>query len=77
MRLICFEFKAFEQYQQLITTDRRLALKIGDLINNISRTPFTGIGKPEALKGNFQGYWSRRINDQQGLHTRLLMIGLL
>lgn len=67
MRLICFECKAFEQYQNLFVTDKKLALKIGDLVNNISKTPFTGIGKPELLKGNFKGYWSRRITDEHRL----------
>ena len=38
--------------------------KISDLIEDIEKTPFTGIGKPEGLKHNYTGYWSRRINDK-------------
>jgi toxin YoeB len=37
------------------------------LIKDISRNPFDGIGKPEPLKGNLAGYWSRRINDKDRL----------
>jgi len=62
MRNIEFVPDAFEEYLQWINSDRRIALRIGDLIRDILRNPFEGIGKPEALKHQFQGYWSRRIN---------------
>ncbi len=58
---------AFNEYQRWIETDRRIALKIGDLINDILRNPYSGIGKPEALKHQFKGYWSRRINQEHRL----------
>jgi len=45
-----------------IETDRKTALRITDLINDMLRSPFEGIGKPEALKHQFKGYWSRRID---------------
>jgi len=48
-------------------TDRKLAIRIGEIIKDILRDPFKGIGKPEALKGDFKGYWSRRINDEHRL----------
>ena len=64
MKLICFNNKAFQEYQQWVERDKRLAIRIGDLIKDILRDPFRGIGKPEALKGDFQGYWSRRINNE-------------
>jgi toxin YoeB len=67
MKLIIFEFEAFEQYQHWIASDKKLALKIGSLIRQILREPFSGIGKPEPLKGNFKGYWSRRIDDKHRL----------
>jgi len=38
-----------------------------ELIKDILRDPFKGIGKPEALKADFKGYWSRRINDEHRL----------
>lgn len=67
MRSIEFVPKAFKEYQQWIERDRRIALRIGDLIKDILRSPFEGIGKPEALKYQFTGYWSRRINPEHRL----------
>jgi len=67
MRNIEFIPDAFNEYQRWIETDRRIALKIGDLIRDILRNPFSGIGKPEALKHQFKGYWSRRINQEHRL----------
>jgi len=67
MRLITFEKNAFEEYQEWIEIDRKLAIRIGQIIKDILRDPFTGIGKPEDLKGDFKGYWSRRINDEHRL----------
>ena len=66
MRNIEFIPDAFTEYQRWIETDRRIALKIGDLID-ILRNPFIGIGKPEALKHQFKGSWSRRINQEHRL----------
>ena len=64
-----FEFtpKAFLEYRQWIETDRRTALRISDLLKDILRSPFEGIGKPEALKHQFKGYWSRRIDQEHRL----------
>ncbi len=50
-----------------IQTDRKLALRILNLIEAIQRDPFTGIGKPEPLKRLRSGLWSRRINDEHRL----------
>jgi toxin YoeB len=44
-----------------------MALRILRLIDEIERSPFTGIGKPEPLKGDFKGYWSRRIDGEHRL----------
>jgi toxin YoeB len=41
--------------------------RINALIKDIMRSPFEGIGKPQALKANLSGYWSRRINDEHRL----------
>lgn len=41
--------------------------RINELIKSCMRTPFEGIGKPEALKGDLQGYWSRRITSEHRL----------
>jgi len=67
MRLIIFEFSAFQQYQEWIKTDKKVSLRISSLILEIAKSPFTGRGKPELLKGNFKGYWSRRIDDKHRL----------
>ena len=46
--------KAFKEYQEWITTDRKSALQIGDLIKDILRNPFDGVGKPEPLNMTLQ-----------------------
>jgi toxin YoeB len=45
----------------------KTTLRIGDLVRDVLRNPFEGIGKPEALKHQFKGYWSRRINHEHRL----------
>ncbi len=45
--------------------------RIGKLIQSITETPFEGIGKPEALKHNYSGWWSRRINEEHRLVYRI------
>jgi toxin YoeB len=67
MRNIEFVPKAFEEYKKWIETDRKTALRISDLIRDILRDPFTGIGKPEPLKHQFAGFWSRRIDSEHRL----------
>lgn len=63
MKLI-FAEQAWEDYLYWQKTDKKLLERINVLIKDISRTPFTGIGKPEPLKNALSGYWSRRINDE-------------
>lgn len=46
----------------MATNDLKTVKKIYFLLENTSKTPFTGIGQPELLKSNYSGYWSRRIN---------------
>ena len=67
MRNVEFVPAAFKEYQQWIELDRKVALRIGDLIRDILRNPFDGIGKPEALKHQFKGCWSRRIDMEHRL----------
>ena len=64
---ITFAKVAFEDLGHWITTDRKRALRIMRLIDDIGRDPFTGLGRPEPLKGDKSGYWSRRINDEHRL----------
>ncbi len=47
--------------------DRQLLKRVNQLIKDVLRTPFEGIGKPEALKADLTGFWSRRINDEHRL----------
>jgi toxin YoeB len=47
--------------------DKKIVKRINELIKSCRRTPFEGIGKPEALKGDLQGYWSRRITSEHRL----------
>jgi toxin YoeB len=67
MRTVEFVPAAFREYQNWIENDRKTALRIGDLIRDILRNPFEGMGKPEALKHQFKGYWSRRIDREHRL----------
>jgi toxin YoeB len=59
-----FTDEAWADYQYWIETDRKLLKRINQLITEIDRNPYEGIGKPEPLKANLQGYWSRRINTE-------------
>ncbi len=65
--MILFSKKGFEEYQYWIEMNRKTALRIGDLIKDILRNPFSVIGKPEPLRHNFKGYWSRRIDQEHRL----------
>lgn len=62
--MISFEDAAWGDYLYWQQTDKVMLCRINLLIRDIQREPFTGIGKPEPLKFNFSGYWSRRIDDE-------------
>ena len=63
MKLI-FSEHAWKDYLYWQRTDKKLVKRINSLIEDIQRSPFKGIGKPEPLKHGLAGYWSRRINDE-------------
>jgi toxin YoeB len=63
MRLI-FAEQAWQDYLHWQVTDKVLLKRINALIKETSRTPYSGTGKPEALKHALAGYWSRRIKDE-------------
>jgi toxin YoeB len=67
MRKIIFEAGAFEDFNGWSKTNRKIYDRIVQLIKDIDRSPFHGIGKPEPLKFELSGYWSRRINDEHRL----------
>lgn len=62
MRLL-WEDDAWEDYLYWQTQDRKILKRVNLLIKDIRRSPFDGIGKPEPLKHNLSGWWSRRIDD--------------
>jgi len=66
-RLITFTDSGWSDYMSWQKNDRKLVQKINRLIEEITRTPFMGMGKPEPLRENLAGYWSRRINDEHRL----------
>lgn len=66
-----FTPNGWEQYQYWIETDSRMLLRINDLIRDTARHPFTGLGKPEPLKGALQGWWSRRITGEHRVVYRV------
>ena len=59
-----FTDEAWDDYLYWIETDRKQLKRINILIKDIDRNPYEGIGKPEPLKANLQGYWSRRIDSE-------------
>jgi toxin YoeB len=65
--VITFEDIAFAEYWQWAEKDKKTFRKINTLISEIKRDPFHGTGKPEPLKGNLSGHWSRRITDEHRL----------
>lgn len=71
MRLI-FKEQAFQDLQYWIKHDNKKAKKIFDLIENIDRTPFEGLGKPEPLKHFLAHCWSRRIDAEHRLIYKVI-----
>lgn len=64
---VAFEAEALEDLDWWMDKDRKTGLKVLKLIREIQRDPFEGIGKPEPLKGDLAGWWSRRITDEHRL----------
>ncbi len=62
--ILSWDINAWEDYLYWQQNDKAAIKRINLLIKEILRTPFEGIGKPEALKANYSGYWSRRITDE-------------
>jgi toxin YoeB len=62
-RLLIFTPDAWSDYLYWQGQDKKTLKRINTLINEAARTPFEGIGKPEPLRGDLSGYWSRRIDD--------------
>jgi toxin YoeB len=65
--IVSFTPHGWEDYLYWQQTDDKIVEKINDLVKDISRDPFRGIGKPEPLRGPLSGYWSRRISGEHRL----------
>ncbi|PHS62071.1 MAG: Txe/YoeB family addiction module toxin [Flavobacterium sp.] len=58
---------SWDDYFYWQKVDKKIVIRINQLLKSCMRTPFEGIGKPEALKGDLRGYWSRRITSEHRL----------
>lgn len=67
-----WEDSAWDDYLYWQSTDRKMLNKVNELIKSCERTPFSGIGKPEPLKENLKGYWSRRIDNSHRLVYKIV-----
>jgi toxin YoeB len=72
---LLWDVDAWEDYVHWQKTDRAILAKINDLIRDARRSPFAGLGKPEPLKDNLKGYWSRRITGEHRLIYRVTGTG--
>ena len=70
MRLL-WEEEAWEDYCLWQTRDKKLLKRINSLLKDIQRNSYEGIGKPEPLKGDLSGWWSRRIDEMNRLVYRI------
>lgn len=66
-RLLCWTNESWKDYVYWRDQDRKTLKRINQLIVDLRRSPFEGIGKPEPLKENLSGFWSRRIDDTNRL----------
>jgi len=72
VRSLEFDPLAFDDLAWWIQQDRKKALRIIELVKNIERDPFKGIGKPEPLKHELKGCWSRRIDQEHRVVYQVL-----
>ena len=70
--MISFTDTAFAEYRQWEKDDVKVFNKINSLITEVIRDPFHGTGKPEPLKWDWAGYWSRRITEEHRLVYKVL-----
>lgn len=69
---ISFVDESWEDYRYWQSVDKKMLKRINLLIKDITRTPFDGIGKPEPLKHQYAGLWSRRVNSEHRLIYKVL-----
>lgn len=66
-----FSDDAWDDYQYWVANDRKVHRKINELLRDIERNGHSGIGKPEPLKHDLEGFWSRRISQEHRLIYRI------
>ena len=71
MKIVAFHGDAFAQFNEWARTDAKLYQRLVRLITDTAREPFTGVGKPEPLRHQLKGCWSRRINEEHRLVYRV------
>ena len=71
MSNLSFSENAWQDYLYWQTQDKKKLRRINQLLQDISRNGYDGLGKPEPLKGNLSGFWSRRIDDTHRLVYRV------
>ena len=69
---VTFTDDAWEDYVYWQTQDKKTLRRINTLINDIRRNGYEDVGKPEPLKGNYSGFWSRRIDDKNRIVYRII-----
>ena len=70
MKLV-FSDQAWEDYQHWVNTNDKIRDRVNELIKQCKRTPFRGTGKPEPLRGDLTGWWSRRISQEDRMVYRV------
>jgi len=71
MRTVSFDGDAWQDFTEMAIKEPKLFERLVRLVNETARNPFTGIGKPEPLRHQLKGWWSRRINDEHHLVYRV------
>ncbi len=74
MKLV-FSNEAWEDYQHWVNTNPKIKDRVNELIKQCQRTPFKGVGKPEPLRGDLSGWWSRRITQEDRMVYRVTGTG--
>ena len=72
MKLTFYDDDSFEEFTSWMLEDKKIFKKLLSLIKDIKRNPYDGIGKPEQLKHELSGYWSRHINKEHRLVYEIL-----
>jgi toxin YoeB len=68
---ILWHEQAWEEYQYWAASDSKIQRRLNELLKECGRTPFRGVGKPEPLRGELRGWWSRRITAEDRLVYRV------